>query len=141
MPLKICNETFKSIIYKYFKSIIYFWKYHLILFKSIRRLKVSFTIHQGGHEGKLLLKWGRRTKKFEKPCCCGRPVARFWSLEWQNKFLGRRDFCFYRIFKTNFLGQENLAGSKRNLGDTAPKCAPVPTGLCSRPRVYKNHKY
>ena len=56
-----------------------------------------------------------------EPCRrASRPVARFWGLEGQNTFLWGHDFCFYEIFKTNFLGTRKFGGTQKKFGGNCP---------------------
>jgi len=63
-----------------------------------------------------------------------RLVARFWSLERRNTFLGGHEFCFYYIFERNFSGNKKIFGGTKEIwGCTAPECpSPVATGLSVR---------
>ena len=56
----------------------------------------------------------------------GRPVARFQDLVGHNTFLGRLDFCFYYMFRTNFSGRNKIWGAQKKFRGTLP---PTATGL------------
>jgi len=68
----------------------------------------------------------------DKQLCRGviRSVARFQYLVGHNIFLGGQDFCFYSMFKTNFLGATKF-------GVHCPRMLPVATGLGVIPAIFK----
>jgi len=55
-------------------------------------------------------------------------VLRFGA---QKIFLGRQDFCFYCMFKSNFSGDTNLWGCTKRLGGITPECPPWLRACCS----------